>query len=104
MGRQEDEKFIKEFRVVLINMQYNSRGGGQQGGSFRGNQGANSIIPPQPVNPEPVQSATDYFDEMVDKVLKNLPSKGEKSLEYWLGRTDKVKCKLHPSKLSKSCR
>lgn len=84
-------------------MQGNGRSGGY-GGAHRGNHGINSILPPQPANPEPVQSATDYFEEMVDKVLKNLPSKAEKSLDYWLGRTNKTKCKLHPSKLSKSCR
>lgn len=69
-------------------------------------QGSNSslFVPIQQAHPETVQSATEYFEEMKDKVLKNLPEKTEKSLEYWIGRTGKKRCNMHPSKLSKTCR
>jgi hypothetical protein len=64
----------------------------------------NQNPPPPPPPPEPVQSATDYFQEMVDKVMKGLPEKSEKSLEYWLGRVNGKKCAIHKEKMSKSCR
>ena len=79
-------------------------GGGYHNGVYRGPLSQSALLPPQPSKPVVVQSATEYFEEMVEKVVKNLPEKVEKSLEYWLGRTSKSKCKMHPSKISKTCR
>lgn len=64
----------------------------------------NQNPPPPPPPPEPVQSATDYFQEMVDKVMKGMPEKTEKSLEYWLSRINGKKCAIHKEKMSKACR
>lgn len=77
-----------------------------ESGSYFVKQGSHSslFVPVQQANPEPVQSATEYFEEMKEKVLKSLPEKAEKSLEYWVGRTGKKKCAMHPAKLSKTCR
>jgi len=63
-----------------------------------------NLLPPQNTQNEPVQSATEYFEEIASKVLRHLPEKTEKSLNYWLGRTNSKKCNIHPEKLSKTCR
>ena len=66
--------------------------------------GTTNLLPPQPTHFEPVQSATDYFEEIREKVMRNIPEKAEKSLDYWIARTEKKRCIIHPSKLSKTCR
>lgn len=64
-----------------------------------------SIMAAQAQQPqEPQQTANEFFEEIASKVMRNLPAKQEKSLEYWIARCNKKPCPLHPKTLSKTCR
>lgn len=64
-----------------------------------------SILAAQPHQPqEPQMSANEYFEEIASKVMRNMPAKQEKSLDYWSSRCGKKLCSLHPKTLSKTCR